>query len=116
MMKDIASQMKALSQMIKGEREFDSDGVREAASVIADHARDIPMMFPEGSNEHPSEVADAVWERWSEFVALGELLGTRADALAEASESAGNATDVRPGFTEIGKTCLSCHQDFRVGG
>jgi cytochrome c556 len=116
MMKDIASEMKTISQMTKGQFAFDASKAAASAATIADHARQMPDMFPELPAGGPSEAAPEIWENWDEFVGLTEELVLRAESLARAAESANDAAELRPAFRDLGRTCMACHQDFREAG
>ncbi|MBO6717345.1 MAG: cytochrome c [Rhizobiaceae bacterium] len=116
MMVDIAAQMKAVGQMIRGNSVFDADRAAEAAAAIADHAGQLPELFPEQTLAGPSEAAADIWDNWDEFVSLSEQLELKADALAEASVDAAEASDIVQQFRALGRTCQSCHEDFRTPG
>ena len=60
-MSDIGDQMKTIASMLKGEKQFDAGSLAASATTIADHARKIPHLFPEGSLKKPSEALPAVW-------------------------------------------------------
>ena len=113
LMKDVGAQMKAVGKMIEGETAFDPVGAASAARRIADHSRGVLAMFPEGSNDPPSEALPVIWEEWADFAQLVSDMETRAGALAESAEDAKDADAIRPQFAALGKTCSACHDDFR---
>jgi len=116
LMKDIAGQMKIVAGMIKGEAQFDAGVVSRAAMAIASHADEIPQYFPEGSLEVPSEALPDIWKDWDTFLELTDDFQEKAIALSESALSAADAAAMRPQFLELGKTCSSCHQEFRKAG
>jgi cytochrome c556 len=112
-MKEIGSSMKAIGAMVKGEREFDGAAVESAAGVIAGHAKHMPHMFPEGSLDKPTEALPVIWVRWDNFTGIAKTMEADAMALAKAAKVASSAQDILPQLAEVGKSCKSCHQDFR---
>lgn len=62
--------------------------IQESAKIIGQHAGEtLVSLFPEGSINGPSEASPAIWENWSEFVALANRLGALSSELARASIS-----------------------------
>ena len=113
LMDSIASQMKLVGEMIKGDRTFAGDSVVTAANMIAEHADEMPEKFPEGSLDHPSEALPVIWEDWDEFLRLAEELRTTAGSLAQVAQDATDSGELRLAFAAVGKTCTSCHEGFR---
>ena len=113
-MKEISASMKLIGAMVKGESAFDVAKVEEAANVVAGHGKHIGHMFPEGSLDKPTEALPVIWTRWDDFIRIGKEMETSALALAEAAKTASSAKDILPQLGEVGKTCKSCHQDFRL--
>ena len=113
-MKEISASMKLIGAMVKGESAFDAAKVEEAAKVVAGHAKHIGHMFPEGSLDKPTEALPVIWTRWDDFTRIGKQMETSALALADAAKLASSAKDILPQLAEGGKTCKSCHQDFRL--
>jgi cytochrome c556 len=113
MMMEAGDSMKLIGAMVKGESAFDAVKVEEAAKTIARHAGHIPKVFPEGSLDKPTEALPVIWTRWDDFTRIGKEMETSALALAEASKTATTGSDILPQLGEVGKTCKSCHQDFR---
>ncbi|MGI9484228.1 MAG: c-type cytochrome [Hyphomicrobiales bacterium] len=113
-MSDIGKNMKTIGTMLKGEAAFDGEAVKASASVIAGHAKEIPHLFPEGSNEKPTEALPSVWDKWDEFTAIASDLESAAGRLAEVASSAGDVSEIKKQFLGVAKTCKSCHEDFRL--
>ena len=113
-MKDMGKQMKSLAQMIRGQGEFDRQAAQRAAAAVAAHADDIPKLFPAGSLNHPSEATPAVWTDWERFTDLADELSRRAEALGRVAETAVRPAALRAPFAAMGKSCKSCHADFRI--
>ena len=110
MMKDIGQQMKAIKNAIYASRH---ETVARHASIIQSHAARMPDLFPEGSDEQPSEALPAIWLAWSEFTSRAEAMGRAAAKLATAAKSGDDAA-VRNGYGAMAGTCSGCHTDFRM--
>ena len=113
-MKEISNSMKSISAMVKGEAAFDGAVVEASASVIAEHAKHMPHMFPEGSLDKPTEALPVIWTQWDRFTEIASGLNTDALALAEAAKTASSAKDILPQLGAVGKSCKACHQDYRL--
>lgn len=109
-MTDIASQTKVLRLMAKGETPFDRDAARMAVAAIAGHARETRELFRLPETDPQSEALQTIWTDVADFSA-------KSDALVLAAENAlGLRTieDVGTAAQEIGATCRSCHQRYRL--
>ncbi len=113
-MGDISEQMKLLGAMMKKQTDFNPAAASKAADVIAGHASHIPTLFPEGSNEHPSEALPAIWADWAKFEAIAAELKDGASELSVTAGSAKSAMDIAASFGKVAKTCISCHEGFRL--
>ena len=113
-MKEISKSMKSISAMVKGEAAFDGAVVESSAAVIAEHAKHMPHMFPEGSLDKPTEALPVIWTQWDRFTDIAKQLNSDALALAAASKTAASAQDILPQLGAVGKSCKACHQDYRL--
>jgi cytochrome c556 len=113
-MKSTKDSMAVIGTMIKGEREFDPGEAKGAADTIRVHAEAMPELFPdtEESRQEVSEAKPAVWQEKDRFDSLAQELEEQAITLASAIDS-GNQDTVRQAFLATGKSCSSCHEDFR---
>ena len=114
MMGMIGDSMKIIGSMIKGQVSFDANSAKEAAMTIVGHAEEIPELFPEGTTDKPSEALPAIWENWDEFVKITEQMKADAQILADAAAMASEASEIRAQFGAVGKSCGSCHEQFRL--
>lgn len=85
-MKSMGKAVKAIKPMMTGEAAYDADAVRKAARTIADQAGDdMTALFPEGSDEAPSEVLPTVWSDQERFEDLADALQKAALGLEKAA-------------------------------
>jgi cytochrome c556 len=113
MMKGMADAMKGMSAMFKGETRYDPALVLEHANTLAKQARMIPEMTPAGSDDHPSEALPVIWQRWAEYEASATTLAEDSAGLAEIAENGLDETKAREQFVKLGKSCGTCHDQFR---
>lgn len=114
LMKDISKELKSILQVIKGQKAFNGKNVSAAASAIANHAGQVPKLFPKGTSGHPSEATEEVWKDWSTFTKRADDMKAAASALAASAGSASKASDILPAFKSVAETCRSCHSKFRM--
>ena len=104
-MVDIGRATKAIRDNIDG---AGPEKVREAAGRIAQHARRIPMLFPDGSFHPPSEAVPEIAAGRAAFDALAAKLAAAAEAVAA------EANAPRRAFRELAAACKQCHRRFRA--
>jgi cytochrome c556 len=81
------------------------------ARYIVDMTRDIPALFPEGTDFGETNALPSVWEDQEKFAGLSEDTHKAAVALLEAIEA--GEENLGPRFREMGQSCSACHDDFR---
>ena len=111
MMKAIGGHTGAASQIVRGKVAPEGD-LQMHAKALAELSRNIPRLFPEGSDFGETKTKEAVWEQWDKFEQAA--MATR-DATAAFSEAAagGDAEKIAQAFKDVGKSCKGCHKDFR---
>ncbi|QXT40994.1 c-type cytochrome [Gymnodinialimonas ceratoperidinii] len=81
--------VRALTPMMQGQAEYDSQAVVAAAAIIESHAGEtMTTLFEEGTGGPPSAATPAVWEDWEAFAAIAMRLETVAEALGQAAVNA----------------------------
>lgn len=81
------------------------------ARYIVDMSRDIPALFPEGSDFGETNALPGIWEEQEKFARLSEDTHKAAVALLEAIEA--GEENLGPRFREMGQSCTACHDEFR---
>ena len=112
LMKSLGDRMKTMSAMVKGKAPFDAAAMAVSAREIQHSALEITHLFPEGSLHKPSEALPRVWEEQEEFNQQAKRLSQEAGNLNDVA-MAGDRRSILIQFTKVGKTCSSCHTNFR---
>lgn len=85
-MKAMGDAVKTVTPMMQGEAEYEAEVMREAARTFQEHSGEaMTELFPEGSNEAPSEAKDLIWSDWERFEDLARQLDVYADGLEGAA-------------------------------
>ena len=80
--------------------------------ALARLARDIALLFPEGTGAGKTDAKPEIWEDWSDFEARAAESRQAAQALLDAVQS-GDAGAIDTRFGELTQTCKPCHRPFR---
>jgi cytochrome c556 len=110
LMTDVADDMKVLGGMVKGTTPFDASIVEAKGNSLALHASKIAPMFEDQARDPKSEALDSIWTDWDGFVADADAMEAAAIAVAQVKSADGLAT----AFSDLGKSCTACHQDYRI--
>ncbi len=87
-MGEMGDAVKAITEMMRGERDYDAAAVREGSRIIKSHAGEsMTKLFPEGSTQKPTEARPEIWSNWDEFKTLADQLLTLADGLEQAADN-----------------------------
>jgi cytochrome c556 len=113
LMKRQQKDMKLIGDMARGKQQFDAVKATDAARDVVVTSKKISDLFPEGSNGHPSDAKDEIWQNWDDFTRHASDLAERADALA-ASLDASGGKDWKAAFQKVTDACKSCHKSFRA--
>jgi cytochrome c556 len=109
----LADEMKALARLIKT-RDASAREIARRATLIRDLGRNIPAMFPPGTDKDPHTGAKTtIWQSRSEFEELAARSERQAEELVQAAEQ-GDRTKTRESFTALTQSCGACHERFRV--
>lgn len=113
-MEAIGQQVKVMVPMMKGTLPYDPEQVAKSATIIENHSGEtFTALFPEGSNEKPSEALSDIWDEWSKFTELANELNSKAANLKTVAENNGSEDDFKAALGQVMRTCKSCHSDFK---
>ena len=106
LMENLKGAMKTLKPMMRGQKDYDVDTVKQNAAIIRDNAGNhMTKLFSEGSLKMPSEARPEIWIQWEEFQRIADNLERLGQALhdgAENNQTAGPNTMGGPGMMRQG--------------
>lgn len=105
--------MEIMGDMVKGKRQLNVEAFVEGAEIISKHSAEITELFPKGSGGGKSEALPNLWQEWDQFEAIAKRAQREADQLNRLAVSGNNNRDLKMQFIKLGKSCKSCHTDYR---
>ena len=115
-MKAYKSHAGVMGKMIKGEVAYDAGAfAKQAAGLVSASDAGFLSHFPKGSsdkNVEDSEASDMIWQKWDDFQSKHTNFKAEVTKLATVSKS-GNLNAIKMQFSRVGKSCKSCHMDYR---
>lgn len=108
----LADHMKALKAAIVDGAGARPSAIAERSRELRDHAEMLEELFPEGTDNAPSEVLPVIWEDWDGFTDSADSLATAAADLTAAAE-AKDGDRMNAAFKAIGRACSECHRTYR---
>ncbi|WP_280951321.1 c-type cytochrome [Manganibacter manganicus] len=112
-MKHMAESMKTVGEMLNGRREFDAIAVCAGVAALHENRHQARKQFSSETKDHASRASAAVWEKPDDFKAELEGFDAAIKALVAASET-DNLDEMRVPFKDVGQSCSSCHEQFRL--
>jgi cytochrome c556 len=112
LMKALGPGLRTVSQMLKGQSEFNAATAEEAMLKVAEHGAELPTLFPEGSDVG-TEASKLIWEEFDQFVAIYADLEAAGREGAKAA-AANDIEALRSAFEAVGNACGSCHEKYRT--
>lgn len=107
--KESKASIKVLKQALK---EQDFKTITKEATAINLWARKLTTLFPEGSNAHPSEALDLIWQEFDRFEEKAKEQITASRKLINAGNDENEKASISA-FKELATTCKSCHNKYR---
>ncbi len=102
--------MGASNALLQNKVEFKGQLISYAKALEAIN-KDLPALFPKGSNTGDSDAQPDVWNKRAEFERRAKDAQTKAVIFAKAT--AGNDPKQAGKFKDLSDSCKSCHKDFR---
>ena len=112
-MESLGRAMKSIGRMARGKKTLEIMEVVRAAESIAQHGQRLPTLFPAGSSFGITEASPKIWKDPEGF----KTSNYRMIAAARVLEGAARTDDlitIKGAYKALGKTCSSCHQQYRA--
>lgn len=110
-MKASAAHMASMAAIIQGKVSYSAQLADHAKAVQALN-KNIPALFPDGSDFGETKALDAVWKDKADFAKRAKDTEAKSAALAQAVKG-GDPKLYEPKFKELSESCKACHKDFR---
>ncbi len=112
-MKELGSNVGAITKMLKGEAPYDAAVAQKSADAIAAAAKKAPDAFkPNTGDAGPTEAKATIWSNWQGFAEKAAALDTEASKLADVAKK-GDQAALAEQMKALGGTCGACHREFR---
>lgn len=105
----IGANMKSLTQMMKGEKDFSAEAAQAAVDAIAAKAAEVPALFETKASDPESDAADKIWDNFDDFTAKAKALETAAAGITISSME-----DIGGAMGAMGGACKACHTDYKL--
>lgn len=115
-MKDMSKKSKAVVKMFRGQSEYDSLLLIEAADSFVIHAEEMIELFPDNAASRTGTATDAlpeIWEDWDKFAQYVEEFKASSVALQSALAENGEPKAIEKAFKNVSQGCRQCHKAFR---
>ncbi|ABI56512.1 c-type cytochrome [Alkalilimnicola ehrlichii MLHE-1] len=89
------------------------DNLEQHARILAEFTRDIPALFPEGSDVGDNDAREAVWSDRQTFEERAAETRDAAEAFYAVVREDGTDREIMAAFRDLGQSCRACHDDFR---
>jgi cytochrome c556 len=109
-MRTVGGHMSSLSAILRGQVHADNLGFH--AKGMADLAKIVPNVFPEGSGVAKSEALPEIWENPDDFKAAIDKFVEAANGMSAAGND-GDKVAIGPAMNALGQACKGCHDNFR---
>jgi cytochrome c556 len=88
--------------------------IQKAAAKIAELAAKSPNWFPQGTGPELGKTGakPEIWQNYPDFAAKDRDFVKAAQAF-DAAARAGDLSQIKAGFADLGKTCKACHDKYR---
>lgn len=108
-MRTIGQNNKLIADMVQGKTAFDAAAAEAAVRVIAQGAKQIPVLFEAEEADPVSEAKPEIWQDWDDFVARSAALENAAQGVDPSSPDA-----LKAALPALGGSCRACHDAYRL--
>jgi len=110
-MKSQGAHLAATAAIIQGKVDYKNQ-LGDHVKALQATTRDIPGLFPKGSDFGETKALDAVWQKNADFQKLAKDTQQKTGALVKAV-AANDSKNYGARFKDVADSCKACHKDFR---
>jgi cytochrome c556 len=110
-MKAIGGHMGSANQLVRGKVDRQGHLMRHA-TALTQLTKDLPVLFPEGSDFGETDAKEEIWSDWEAFEQAANKTSKASAAFANAVQS-GNGDAINEHFKDLGEACKGCHKKYR---
>lgn len=101
-----------IGAVVKGERPYDKAEVARSAAIAAEMSKLPWEGFAPGTDKGETHAKPEIWSDAAKFKSDSEKMEHEIAKLAEVAKG-GDLNAIKSQFGATGKTCKSCHDDFK---
>lgn len=110
LMKNNQEQARLLTGMARGQVPFDAATAQAVFQRIEQNARQIPALFPAGSQQGKTNALPVIWERKADF----DVRATKLEQDAKAAQAGiTDQASLQAALQRVGQNCGGCHETYR---
>ena len=109
LMQNIRLEFSVLARMSRERIEFDKSLAESTRLNLLNLAASTPVIFEDDDLPINSEALPAIWTNWDDFVGKSEDLEFALEGVDTST-----LTDLKGSLGNVGATCGSCHQKYRM--
>jgi cytochrome c556 len=102
---------KTITRRIESNRNLAA--IKDDAAKLTEIATRIPVLFPTGTNDKPSDAKSEIWQQWDVFVDRARRLELATGQLGQIAAS-GDPRAIARQFAVVADACTACHDTFRA--
>lgn len=110
-MKSQGAHLASAAAIIQGKVDYKNQ-LGDHVKALQATTKDIPGLFPKGSDFGETKALDAVWQKNADFQKLAKDTQQKTAALAKAV-AANDSKNYGARFKDVADSCKACHKDFR---
>lgn len=112
-MKEMKRSMKAMAPVFKGVLPYKpAEVIRNVEIINSLSGEHLTTLYPEGSDQRPSEARKTIWTEWENFSKLASEMERLSSELITAAEQNPDNAPVKA-FKAMAKNCKACHDKYR---
>ena len=110
--KSMMPEFMSMGKMVKGEETYEVEKFKQAAAAFAESSKK-PFTFFEADPQGNGEALPAIWQDAAKFKAEEDKFRAAVEKLNTAAQGA-KLEDIKVAYGEVGASCKSCHDAFRM--